>query len=276
MIALADPPSPPLTHKDKIEQLVSVVSTSRLNTFHQCRLKFFFRYVLELVKPGAVNLFVGKAVHAALQRWGVARWRGEPEDAETIKQALVDHWATARIEEPVEWEEETEEGHREKALGLVEMYLQETPIPPEEKPEAIEVRVEADLGRHGLPNLVGVIDRIRPGGRILDYKTSSTTPQSVSVLHRNETQLTAYGVLYRDATGERESGLELHHLVKTKVPKLVVSTFEPITEGQKTKLFRTIESYVDGVQREDFVPSPGLHCVNCEFFAECLVWKGGV
>ena len=139
----------------------------------------------------------------------------------------------------------------------------------------VEVRVEADLSKHGLPSLLGIIDRIRPGGRILDYKTSSTTPQSASVLHRNDTQLTAYGLLYRDATGDRESGLELHHLVKTKVPKLVVSTFDPITEGQKTKLFRTIESYVDGVQKGDFVPSPGLHCANCEFFNECRASTGG-
>jgi hypothetical protein len=138
--------------------------------------------------------------------------------------------------------------------------------------EAVEVKVEADLSHHGLPTLIGVIDLVRPTGRIVDFKTTSTTPNQV--LHRNETQLTAYGILYRDATGERESGLELHHLVKTKTPKLVVSAFPSISEEQKTKFFRSVESYLDGVLREDFVPSPGLQCVNCEYFAECSVWKG--
>jgi hypothetical protein len=47
------------------------------------------------------------------------------------------------------------------------MYLRETPIAPNEKPEAVEARVEADLT--GLPRLVGVIDLVRPGGRIVGF-----------------------------------------------------------------------------------------------------------
>ncbi|HRJ71796.1 MAG TPA: PD-(D/E)XK nuclease family protein [Terrimicrobiaceae bacterium] len=275
MIALANPPCIVPTRQDRIEQLIQVVSASRLNCFHTCRLKFFFRYVLELSRPGALVLFLGKAVHAALQHWSVARWRGEPHDPETIRKAMVAHWATAREEEPVRWDDADEASEQEKAWGLVEMYLRETPILPDEPVEAVEVQVEADLARHGLPTLIGVIDLVRPGGRIVDFKTSATSPQTAQVQHRNETQLTAYGILYRDATGETESGLELHHLVKTKQPKLVVSEFGPITETQQTRLFRSIESYQEGVQREDFVPSPGLHCAGCEFFAECMAWKGG-
>jgi len=61
--------------------------------------------------------------------------------------------------------------------------------------------------------------------------------------------------------------------VKTKVPKLVVSTAPATTERQRTKLFRLIESFVDGVEREDYVPSPGLQCASCEFFNECRAWS---
>ena len=106
----------------------------------------------------------------------------------------------------------------------------------------------------------------------MDFKTTAQSPNEEQVLHKNETQLTAYGLLYREATGEKESGFELHHLVKTKVPKLIVTRHEPITEKQKAKLFRSIDSYMDGVEREDWVPSPGLQCAACEFFTEC---RGG-
>ena len=74
MIALAPARKPAVP--DPTEHLTSVVSASRLNCFHSCRLKFYFRYVLELVKPSTAALFVGKAVHAALQQWSTARWRG--------------------------------------------------------------------------------------------------------------------------------------------------------------------------------------------------------
>jgi hypothetical protein len=273
MIAIAPATKAPESRVPS-RDLTSVVSASRLNTFHACRLKFFFRYVMEIVKPTSAALFVGKAVHAALQHWSTARWRGLPHDAQSLKAGFLNGWISAQEDEPVAWDGDEDTQH-EKAWGLVDMYLRETPILPEEKPEAVEVRVEADLTRHGLPTLVGIIDLVRPGGQIVDFKTSAATPNAEQVIHRSETQLTAYGILYREATGNSESGFELHHLVKTKTPKLVVSKAPAITEKQKTKLFRLIESYLDGVEREDFVPSPGLQCSSCEFFNECRAWSLG-
>jgi len=265
VITLTPPARKPAIPED---DLTRVVSASRLNCFHTCRLKFYFRYVLKLVKPGTAALFVGKAVHAALQQWSTARWRGLEHDAPALREGFLMNWITGQEDAPVAWEADEDE-QQEKAWGLVEMYLRDTPIPAEEKPEAVEVRVEADLAEHGLPTLVGIIDLVRPGGRIVDFKTSAATPNAEQVIHRNETQLTAYGILYREATGKQESGFELHHLVKTKVPKLVVSEAPATTEAQRTKLFRLIESFVDGVEREDYVPSPGLQCAACEFFNEC-------
>ena len=272
MIALTPPARKPAIPPD--DHLTNVVSASRLNTFHTCRLKFYFAYVMELVKPATAALFVGKAVHAALQQWSTARWRGQAHDAPALREGFLMNWMTGQEEEPVSWEAGEEDEQQEKAWGLVDMYLRDTPIPAEEKPEAVEVRVEADLARHGLPTLVGIIDLVRPGGRIVDFKTSAATPNAEQVVHRNETQLTAYGILYQEATGKQESGFELHHLVKTKVPKLVVNEAPASTDGQRTRFFRLIESFVDGVQREDFVPSPGLQCASCQFFNECSSWNG--
>ena len=42
--------------------LAEPVSASRLNLFHCCRLKFYFRYVLKLSKPASPALHVGKTL----------------------------------------------------------------------------------------------------------------------------------------------------------------------------------------------------------------------
>jgi putative RecB family exonuclease len=84
----------------------------------------------------------------------------------------------------------------------------------------------------------------------------------------------SYSLLYRDATGKRESGLELHHIVRTRTPKLVVTSLPPATEHQECRLLRQIESYQSGLDREDFVPAPGFHCAGCEFLGECRLWHG--
>ena len=74
MTALATP-TPQL---NTLERLTSSVSASRLNCFHGCRLKFYFRYVLALPKPKRPTLHVGHTVHAVLASWHKARWLGVP------------------------------------------------------------------------------------------------------------------------------------------------------------------------------------------------------
>jgi putative RecB family exonuclease len=64
----------------------------------------------------------------------------------------------------------------------------------------------------------------------------------------------------------------LHHLVKTKTPKLVIMELPPMTDMQRVRLFRMMESHVEGLAREDFVPSPGFQCAGCEFFDNCRSW----
>jgi len=266
MIALAEKPKEALA-----EDILSKVSASRLNCFHSCRLKFYFRYVLKLAKPATGALHVGKAVHWALQQWSKARWYGQPLDSESIKPDFDIHWQSSQEKDPVDWEIDEEQKQKDKAWGLVDMYLRDTPIPVEEKPEAVEVSVETGLP-NGLPRLVGVIDLVRPEGVVVDFKTSASTPLIAQAIHRNETQLTAYGILHREATGRDASGFELHHLIKTKIPKLVVTHVGALTDQREQKFLRQVESFVDGLEREDFVPSPGLHCSSCEYFSHCQRW----
>ena len=257
-----------------IEDLLASVSASRLSTWAQCRLKFWFRYVLGLHKPKSSSLHVGSSVHAVLKYWNRARWKGESPGLKHLHDVYSAAWDEEQSENPVAWDGEEAE---EKKVGwrLLETYFRESPIPPDEKPEAVEVSVEADLARHGLPRLIGIIDLVRAGGRIVDFKSSGKTPDPEQVGHLNEIQTTGYALLYREATGRRESGIEIHHLVKTKNPKLVVTELEPATENQKSRLFRVMESYVSGLQRQDWIPSVGFQCAGCEFFNECRQWKGG-
>ena len=256
-------------------ELLARVSASRLQTFHQCRLKFYFRYVAKLKGPKSPALHVGSSVHYVLQCWNWARWKGEVIDLAILRLLFGSFWVFAQAEDPVAWGDESEPAEMAMTWSLARMYLEQTPIPPNEKPEAVEVAVEADLSAHGLPTLIGFIDLVRAGGRIVDFKTAAQTPNSSRALHLHELQLSCYGVLYRDATGHKEGGFELHHLVKLKTPKLVVTTAGPMTPAQESKLFRAMESYVAGVQREDWVPNPSvMGCACCEYFGECRQWAG--
>ena len=272
MIAFADPPAQaePIQQGRTIEELTQTVSASRLSTWLQCRLKFHLRYVAGISKPPSAALHTGKAIHAVLQQWNLARWRGAPLDADAISAVFEAAWATQEGQ-CVVWEDEAPV--KASAFATLQTYLRETPIPLDEKPEGVEVSVEMDLASHGLPVLVGVLDLVRAGGRIVDFKTTSRTPDPEMVRHTTEVQTTGYALLYREATGKPETGIELHHLVKLKTPKLVVTETGPATEQQVSRLFHLIDAYVDDLERRDPVPSPGLQCSSCELFNECRIWE---
>jgi CRISPR/Cas system-associated exonuclease Cas4 (RecB family) len=277
MIAFADPPpaagfEPSQPKGRSIEELTSTVSASRLSTWLQCRLKFHLRYVAGVVKPPSAALHFGKTVHAVLQQWSLARWRGSPLDAEAIGAVFEAAWTQPEGAVPIAWEAEEEADSKANALEVIETYLRDTPIPVDEKPEGVEVSVEMDLASHGLPVLVGVLDLVRAGGRIVDFKTTGRTPDPKMVLHTTEVQTTGYALLYREATGQRESGIELHHLIKIKTPKLVVTEAGQATDQQVNRLFHLIDAYVDDLERRDPIPSPGMQCSMCEFLPECRLW----
>ena len=271
MIALVENGVVPPAEPAPIEKLKKTVSASRLNCWLQCRLKFFFRYVQKIAKPNTPALHIGSVAHLVLQQWNLARWRHEPFQIERFQALFESQWAELQKEAAIDWQDE-EAAERAASWAALEHYFRETPIPADEKPEGVEVYVETDLAQHGLNTLVGVLDLVRADGRIVDFKNSGKTPDAEQVLHQHEIQLTCYGLLYRDATGRTESGFELHHLVRTKTPKFVLSAMGPVTGEQQTRLFRQIESYLVGVEAEDYVPSPSFGCAGCEFYPECRRW----
>lgn len=274
MIAVLEQPAsgtgqPPA--KDRVTELQQTVSASRLGLWHSCRLKFFFRYILQLRKAPTPSMHAGSTVHNVLQAWNLGRWRRESFVTARFKDLFDTQWKALQAESPIHWDGE-EEAERSSAWRALEQYLAETPIKADEKPEAVEVAVSADLSRHGLPTLVGYIDLVRAGGSIVDFKLVGKTPDPELVVHTTEVQLTSYSILYRDATGRTESGRELHHLVRTKQPKVIITSLPPATEQQRTRFFRQMESYQTGVARQDFVPSPGFACAGCDYFNECRHW----
>lgn len=195
MSAVATAPVEEKSTARSIDDLIASVSATRLSTWAQCRLKFFFRYVLGARKPKSTSLHVGSSVHAVLKYWNKARWKGEQPSLKQLHDTYSEAWTAEQTASPVAWDNGDEASERKVGWRLLETYFRESPIKPDEKPEAVEVNVEADLSRHGLPKLIGIIDLVRAGGRIVDFKSSGKTPDPEQVGHLNETQTTSYSVL---------------------------------------------------------------------------------
>ena len=245
------------------------VSASRVNTWLQCRRKFYYRYVLKLGSPSSPALHLGKVVHATLQDWNHGHWSGNQIEGELLLGRYREHWSTLLDSDPVIWPKPNEEEkQRSLGWGLVEHYIETCPIPADEKPAGVEVRLEAPLPG-GLPNLIGIIDLVRANGSIVDYKTAARTPDEELTRFTHGLQLSLYARLYRECTGKREEGLELHHLIKTKAPKVEVHRYGTVGDQEMENTLQTLHRFVDAVEAEDWTASPNFMCGSCEFYENC-------
>ena len=102
------------SEKDIIATLQETVSASRLGLFLQCRLKFYFRYVLQIQKPKTAALHLGSVVHETLKRWNKARWINKPLTLNEVKEEFTQAW-TDNSEGQVHWDSEKRKLKRQPA-----------------------------------------------------------------------------------------------------------------------------------------------------------------
>ena len=217
-------------------------------------------------------MHLGKIVHSALQQWNLWRWEKKRYTREELQSAFLTEWETELRNHPIVWKNETEqETLRNKAWDLITAYLDANIIDDDENIAGVEVRLEAKID-DDLPPIIGIVDLVREGGRIVDFKTAAKSPTQNSIAHTHGTQLGIYAMLYRHCTGAKEGGIELHHLVKTKTPKIVVSEIPPMQDREIENVTKLMHTYVNAVKSEDYTASPSFLCAGCEHLDRCKRW----
>jgi hypothetical protein len=187
--------------------------------------------------------FNGKVVHSTLECFYRHRQLGLSLTPADLCQRLIEPWGEAAAEEAVPFDStDDEETSRKQAIDLVMVYLAQIPV-DEPKPLAVEAAVEASLvdpvsGEDlGIP-LVGIMDLVLPdndGPEIVDFKTTARGGEPLEIMH--EIQLSSYGYLFRHASHQEESALEIRQLMKTKIPKAETHRSQAAGRAQQRKSF---------------------------------------
>jgi putative RecB family exonuclease len=256
------------------------LSPSRLNCWLSCPLKWKLRYLEGIRTPTTPALFVGKACHAGLECYYRHRQLGVTLDANDVERRMLESWAALVDEEKMDFDSpDHEQELRTQAMSLVSAYLAYAPC--NEYPLAVEVAAEAPLvdpttGENlGIP-LVGIIDLVlnyEQGPLITDFKTAARSSEPMEISH--EIQLSSYAWLHRQITGQRENGLEIRSLIKTKTPKVEFHSYAARTDGHFLRLFAVIREYLDALDSGRFNFRPGFGCGMCDFRStHCSRWAG--
>jgi putative RecB family exonuclease len=248
------------------------ISPSAAKCYLGCSLKFYFERVACIRKKTPAALHLGKAVHAALQAFHIARWRGADDSPETIAAAYEKAFSDLeRDEGPVNFDDDADrEKCRLDGLRVVAAYL-DSPEAMKEKPRAVEVPLTEEIPGLSVP-LTGAMDLVEGDFTPVDFKSAAAKPDAANAAFDHEIQLVSYQLLMEVATGESPPSLDLVFLVKTKKPQIIRVKSPPADAHRKRRVTALLETAVIGIASSRFHPQPGMQCSWCQFKSECMAW----
>jgi putative RecB family exonuclease len=257
------------------------ISPSRLNLWLRCPLAFRLKYCDGVEIPTSPALLLGQVVHKLLEHYYRGRMRGVTLSPLEVSGHLTATWGPSVEKANITFESSAHEQRlQSQAVDLVTAYLAQVPG-DESIPVAVESVMEATLvdARTGEDlgiSLLGITDLLLEGAkgpRIIDFKTAARSSAPLAVAH--EIQLTSYAYLVRHVFGRRESGLEIHSLIKTKIPQVKVHAYPARTDRHFRRLLAAIRAYLENLDSGHFVFRPGLSCSFCDYQDDhCRRWAG--
>ena len=283
MIAsILDPPEalslPPFTTglTPWAQTLPKHISPTAAKSYLSCSLRFWFERVACIRKPTTPALHLGKVVHAALQVFHLARWRGGDDSPEAIAAAYEEAFTRLeRDEGPVNYDDAAErEKVRQDGLRVIAAYL-DSPEAMKEKPRAVEVLLKEDIPGLSVP-LTGAMDLVEGNFTPVDFKSAAARPDPGHTAFDHEIQLVSYQLLLEATTGEKPPSLDLVFLVKTKTPQVIRVQSPPADAHRKKRVTALLETAVEGIASNRHHPQPGMHCSWCQFRNECMAWLPGM
>ena len=273
MIATITPPEAPFSTglATFAKTLPQHISPTAAKSYLSCSLMFYFERVACLKKKTSAALHLGKAVHAALQAFHLARWRGGDDSADTIAAAYEKAFNDLeRDEGPVNFKDDNErEKVRLDGLRVIAAYL-DSPEAMKERPRAVEVMLKEDIAGLSVP-LTGAMDLVEGNFTPVDFKSSASKPDKAHAAFDHEIQLVSYQLLL-EAIGETPPSLDLVFLVKTKTPQIIRVKSPPADTRRKSRVVALLETAVEGIASNRFHPQPGMQCSWCQFRNECMKW----
>lgn len=248
------------------------LSPSSVKSYLSCSLRFFFERVAQIRKPTTVALHVSKVIHATLQSFNLARWRGEDYSEDAMETAFSTHFLELENSEgPVDYaDEETRQKVRSCAWNTVKAYMGSGEV-SSQMPLGVEVGLSATIPGLSVP-VRGVIDLVQHDLTAVDYKSAAAKPDAGHAAFDHELQLVTYQMMIEEATGDTPPSLDLVYLVKTKMPQVIRVKIHPANEQRKRRIADLYKIAYEGITSERFHPQPGMQCSWCPYRKECSEW----
>ena len=249
------------------------LSSSQINLYSQCSLKYKFHYVDLLPKPFKPSgLAFGSAIHSALSWFHRESMTNGGVPLEKLFKIFDADWYSQRTETEIRYKN----GEEEMKLIILakEMLALYLNLPPN-RARASEVPFSIPLTLPGegknLIYLEGVIDLIEIDDVITEFKTSAQMMDSKDA--DESLQLTIYSYAYEKIYQRPPKALKVIDFVKSKKPKLITLETRRDAAGYR-RLYAITAQILKGINLKIFFPRASFWCKDCEYADQCQTWRG--
>jgi len=248
------------------------LSSSQINLYLLCSLKYKFQYVDQLPKPfKSSGLVFGSVVHSALSWYFKEKINGNGVSLERLYRILEADWFAQKVDQEIRYKD----GESEiKLLIMAKEMLGQYVDQPFKEIMGMDIPFTIPLvnpvtGETLGINLEGFIDLIEKDETIVEFKTSA---QSMDQKDADEhLQLTAYSYAYEILQQRPPKNLKIVNFVKTKKPK--INPFETRRDKSDYQRFFYLAGQVlKGIQERIFFPRASFICKDCEYSEPCRNW----
>jgi putative RecB family exonuclease len=249
------------------------LSNSQINLYLLCSQKYKFQYIEKLPKPfKASALAFGSALHSALSWLHKDRMNGSHATLDRLYRIFDADWYSQRVDADVRFKE-GEDDMKLALMGkeMLSLYFKEPPkkLKGTEVPFIVPL-VNPSNGEILDVKLEGFFDLVEADDTIVEFKTSAQV-LSLSDIDASM-QLTAYGYAFEHLHGRMPKGFKLVNFVKNKKIRMEVTE---TTRGKSDLVgfFTVAEQVLKGIRSGVYIPHTGYWCKDCEYRAQCPIWK---
>ena len=223
------------------------LSVSQIETFLNCPLNFYYKYVLRVPDEPSPAAQYGQAVHAAIELINLSLREDKPLSLEEAETEVLEILDKAPHESKL-----LKERMQQQALATVKSFYQQHYLDSQDVPRDVELPFSAVLREEGLV-IKGRIDAVfetDKGVEIRDYKTSTSVDTDEKAKRRasGSDQLTLYALVWQELYGELPKRLSLD-FVDTAILGSVAKTQRGV-DSMRAKLV----DMVTAINKREFLP----------------------
>lgn len=249
--------------------MITTISFSKINTYLKCPLRYYFRYVENIIIPPQGFIILGKAIHKGLEYnyKEKAKHKKEPSINKILE--YYDYgWEEGKKENEewgIEWEE-PEPKLKDAGVKIIKGYIDK--VSPGINPKSEnDVEKPFFISFEQFPAINGYIDLITDDEKIIDHKIAKRKPTSDEISF--DIQSAVYQIAYYKENKKLPNGYYYDLLLKHKTPKFVLLQGQDLKDKIKW-IEKVLYKAVVGITNNIFFPviNP-INCSWCGYKEKC-------